>query len=166
MLHAIVAGWMLFTLVAQLPRPMEPTEAVTGLHQAAEQGHAGAQFGLAMAYRNGEGVTKNTRQAEHWLQKSAAQGYAPATFYLGKMHFNGEFGSPDYDQACQWTLIAGVLAKRGCWDRSRPNDAADVRRELPDQISRIREKLTTAQLTDCVLKAEEWLAANPALGPK
>lgn len=105
------------------------------------------------------------REAEHVLQKSAAQGYAPAAFHLGKMSWNGEFGSRDYDQACQWTLIAGVLAKRGGWDRSRPHDAARVRQELPDQVSRIREKLTTVQLTECVLKAQEWLAANPARGP-
>ncbi|HEX2341027.1 MAG TPA: hypothetical protein VHI98_11155 [Vicinamibacterales bacterium] len=104
--------------------------------------------------------------ADHWLQKPAAQGYAPAAFYLGKMYWNGDFGSRDYDQACKWTLIAGVLAKRGGWDRSRPDDAARVRQELPDQVARIREKLTTNQLTECVLKAEEWLAANPALGPK
>ena len=101
-------------------------------------------------------------EAEHWLQKSAAQGYAPAPFYLGRLYWDGEFGSPDYDRACQWTLIAGVLAKRGGWDRSRPDDAVWVRRELPDHVSRIREKLTTGQLTECVLKAEEWLAANAA----
>ncbi|HEY7475245.1 MAG TPA: hypothetical protein VH679_09570 [Vicinamibacterales bacterium] len=104
--------------------------------------------------------------ADYWLQESAAQGNAPAAFYLGQMHWNGEFGSPDYGQACQWTLIAGVLAKRGGWDRSRPDDAAWARRELPDQVSRIRERLTTAQLTECVLKAQEWLAANPARGPR
>jgi hypothetical protein len=103
---------------------------------------------------------------ERALQESAARGYASAALYLGKMHWKGEFGSPDYDQACQWTLIAGVLAKRSGWDRSRPDDAAAVRRELQDQTSRIRETLTTDQLTECVLKAEEWLAAYPARGPK
>jgi hypothetical protein len=82
------------------------------------------------------------------------------------MYWNGELGSRDYVQACQWTLIAGVLAKRGGWDRSRPDDTARARRELPDQVSRIREKLTTGQLTECVLKAQEWLAANPTRGPR
>jgi hypothetical protein len=105
-------------------------------------------------------------EAEHWLQESAARGYAPAAFDLGKMHWNGEFGTRDYDQACQWTLIAGVLAKRGGWDQSLPDVAAEVRQALPDQVARIRERLTTAQLTDCVLKAEAWLVANPAPGPK
>jgi hypothetical protein len=81
-------------------------------------------------------------------------------------NWNGEFGSRDVDRACQWTLIAGVLAKHGGWDPSRPGDAAEVRRELPEHISRIREKLTTNELTECVLKAEAWLAANPARGGK
>jgi hypothetical protein len=126
MLHAIVMGWMLLTLVAQ----------------------------------------EANADPEHWLQKSAARGHAPAAFYLGKMYWNGEFGSRDVDRACQWTLIAGVLAKRGGWDPLRPGDAAEVRRELPEQISRIRETLTTDELTECVLKAEAWLAANPARGWK
>lgn len=166
MLNAIVAGWMLLTLVAQLPPPIDQTEAVRWLREAAEQGHAGARFDLAIAYRNGDGVTKDAREAEYWLKESAARGHAPATFYLGKMHWSGEFGTRDYDQACQWTLITGVLAKRGGWDRSRADVAAEVLRDLPDQISRIREKLTTGQLTECVLKAEEWLLAHPAPGSK
>lgn len=105
-------------------------------------------------------------EAESWLQESAARGYAPAAFYLGKMHWNGEFGPRDHAEACQWTLVAGVLAKRGGWDPSRPGDGAEVRRELPDQASRIREMLTTAQLTECVLRAEAWLAANRVAIPK
>jgi hypothetical protein len=126
MLHAIVMGWMLLTVVAQ-------------------EGQA---------------------SPEAWLRESAARGYAPAAFNLGKIYWNGEFGSRDVDQACQWTLIAGVLAKRGGWDPSRPEDAAEVRRALPEQTSRIRGKLTTDQFAECVLKAETWLASTPARGPK
>ncbi len=46
--------------------------------QAAEQGDAGGQFGLARLLANGEGVKKDTDRALDWLRKAVAQQHPPA----------------------------------------------------------------------------------------
>jgi TPR repeat protein len=41
-----------------------------------EQGDAEAQNNLGMMYANGEGVTRDDKQAAFWFRKAAEQGYA------------------------------------------------------------------------------------------
>ncbi|WP_424540674.1 hypothetical protein [Sinorhizobium medicae] len=41
--------------------------------KAAQQGHARAQFNLAMMYARGEGVARNDALAFEWMQKAANQ---------------------------------------------------------------------------------------------
>ena len=49
------------------PRPRlrspQPKKAVEWYREAAEQGHAGAQFNLGVCYANGEGMSKDVGQA-------------------------------------------------------------------------------------------------------
>jgi TPR repeat protein len=42
--------------------------------QAAQLGHAQAQYNLGCCYANGEGVEQNMAAAKEWVEKSAAQG--------------------------------------------------------------------------------------------
>ena len=53
-------------------------------------------------YRNGEGVTRDPKQAVYWFTKAAEQGYANAQYNLGVMYANGEGVTRDHKQAVYW----------------------------------------------------------------
>ena len=54
--------------------PEDDAEAVRWYLQAAEQGHADAQYNLGVMYANGEGVPEDDIQAYVWISIAAAQG--------------------------------------------------------------------------------------------
>lgn len=56
--------------------------------QAAEGGHANAQYRLGQMYRFGWGVKKDMQKAREWFQKAAAQGQGEATWMLNEMNRN------------------------------------------------------------------------------
>ena len=53
------------------------------IRRKAEAGDAKAQFDLAEAYSEGNGVAKDSAQGMEWLKKSALQGFARAQVVLG-----------------------------------------------------------------------------------
>ena len=53
--------------------PKDAAEAAKWYRRAAEQGHAGAQFGLADMYHDGEGVPKNYLRAHVWMNLAASR---------------------------------------------------------------------------------------------
>jgi TPR repeat protein len=58
--------------------------------KAADQGHAKAQFNLALMYENGEGVPRDYGAAARWFRKAADQGDVDAQLNLGVMYSNGQ----------------------------------------------------------------------------
>jgi hypothetical protein len=56
--------------------------AATWFRQAAEQGHAGAQYWLGRAHYLHEGAPQDWSEAWYWLQRSAAQGNSEAIAFL------------------------------------------------------------------------------------
>jgi TPR repeat protein len=56
----------------------DDTEAAKWYRKAAEQGHAGAQCLLGVAYYTGEGEPKDDVQAHMWLDLAGAQGVTEA----------------------------------------------------------------------------------------
>ena len=74
----------------------------------AEQGHAGAQFGLGNMYANGRGVPEDDTEAVRWYRLAAGQGYAWAQLGLGVMYANGRGVPEDGVQAYAWFSIAAV----------------------------------------------------------
>lgn len=52
------------------------------LAQAAQEGHAGAQFSLAQCWLQGIGVEQNQQEAIGWLDRAAQQGHIDAIFTL------------------------------------------------------------------------------------
>ena len=74
--------------------------------KAAAQGHAVAQFNLAIRYAGGLGLAKDEAKAAEWLQKSAFQGYPAAQFNLGVMYANGIGGPKDEARAFVWYTLA------------------------------------------------------------
>ena len=49
-------------------------QAASSFQQAAEQGHAEAQYALALCYLDGMGVTRSAADAERWFAEAAEQG--------------------------------------------------------------------------------------------
>ena len=60
---------------------------------AAREGHADAQFNVAMMYEQGIGVGKDEQEAVAWYGESAEQGNSAAQFNLGVLYENGR-GTP------------------------------------------------------------------------
>ena len=70
---------MLGTLYLQgLGVTADRTEAFTLLKQASEAGDVTGQFGMAMMFLSGAGVSPNPAEAVKWLQAAARQGLAEA----------------------------------------------------------------------------------------
>jgi TPR repeat protein len=54
-------------------------EALKWYRQAAEQGHALAQYNLGMRYKDGKGVAQDPVEAYKWLSLAATRGVQSAT---------------------------------------------------------------------------------------
>lgn len=77
-------------------------ESVKWTQKAAEQGHEQAQYNLAIAYFNGEGVTKSEEKAVEWFRKAAEQGNGMAQFYLGLAYDKGDGVEENGEEAFKW----------------------------------------------------------------
>ena len=112
----------------------------------AEQGHAGAQFDLAVMYDNGEGVAQDGAQAVAWYRRAAEQGSVAAQNNLALMYANG-YGVPrDYIQAYMWFNLAGAQGHTA---------AAETR----DVVAKL---MTPVQIAEAQRRAGKWrLGAAP-----
>ena len=72
------------------------------------QGHAKAQFNLAVMCENGLGVPKDERKAVEWYQKAANQEYADAQINLGTMYDRGHGIPKDDAKAFGWYQKAAI----------------------------------------------------------
>lgn len=68
------------------------------LRKSANQGHSGAEFALAVLYRD-----KDPKQGLEWLRKSAGHGYAKAEYQLAVEYLKGDQNiARDPKQALEW----------------------------------------------------------------
>jgi hypothetical protein len=65
--------------------PRDLKKAARWTRKAAGQGHAIAQFQLALNYRDGQGVSQDLKEAMRWCQKAADQGQVDAQKSLATM---------------------------------------------------------------------------------
>ena len=78
----------------------------------ADQGHAIAQFNMALLYHSGLGVDLNEAAALEWYEKSAKNGYYKAQEYMAVGYREGWFGLPkDSKQATYWEQKLEASAK-------------------------------------------------------
>jgi hypothetical protein len=85
---------------AQTPAPVSGIDPA--LLARAKSGDAAAQFLVATAYRNGQGVPKDQALSASWQRQSAEQGFAKAQYNLGVCYFLGQGVPQDYEQAALW----------------------------------------------------------------
>lgn len=84
-------------------------EAMPMLLQAANAGHAGAQYAIGSMHSFGRGVPESKTTAREWFRKAAAQGHAGAAFNLGIHYDRGLETERSPEQALQWFARAGEL---------------------------------------------------------
>jgi TPR repeat protein len=82
-------------------------QSIADLLHRAQAGDPKAQYDLAEAYFEGNGMAKDAKQGLVWLQKSAGRGYggAEATlgfFYQKGFYQNGVIIAPDAQEAANW----------------------------------------------------------------
>jgi hypothetical protein len=83
-------------------------ESVQWFQQAAQQGHAEAQYTLAWMYAQGRGVSQDLQQAARLFRRAALKGYAEAQYHLGLMYIQGVGVSQDFTQAAHWFVKAAM----------------------------------------------------------
>ena len=123
----------------------DKAQAAKLFRQAADQGHAGAQYYLGMIYEQGAGVPKDVAAALNWYRQSATNGYAEAGMTLGNFYSDGLEAKPDYVEAFVWY---GVAAGQG-------NRLAEVFR------NGMRRKLDAGQLAEAEKRVAAILTHRP-----
>ena len=88
---------------AMLSSPAKPRDELDWLSRLANNGDAGAQLQLGLAYRDGRyGLSPDAKTGLHWLKQSAAGGNAYAEDAIGSAYAKGEGTGQDVKQAEQW----------------------------------------------------------------
>jgi len=113
--------------------------------EAAEQGHAEAQFELGRMYIRGEGCQKDYATAAHWTRKAAKQGHKSAQFNLGWMYSHGHGVKGDEAQTKHWYREAGFGEERRlrggvAGDSAKSGKQGKRERRLPESIRHIVEE--------------------------
>lgn len=73
---------------------------------AAKNGHAEAQYDLAMCFARGIGFARNSTQAARWYCGAAEQGHVLAQLALGNCYARGEGVLQDRAKAVRWYKLA------------------------------------------------------------
>ena len=87
---------------ATKPKEEKPVDGIAQLRTKAEADDPVAQFELAWAYEQGEGVEQSYEEAEKWYRKAADQGHANAQYNLGVFYERGRGVVQSYEEAVKW----------------------------------------------------------------
>lgn len=75
---------------------------ITATANLAKEGHADAQYKLAIAYYYGNGVPESSKEAIKWFVKAAEQGHIRSQLNLGVAYANGDGVPSDQKEAVRW----------------------------------------------------------------
>jgi TPR repeat protein len=130
--------------------PRNPEQAAYWYRQAADRGHAEAQFNLGGLYAGGMGVKRDEEQAARWVSASAIQGYAPALENFGERYAAGTGVDKDDKRAYFWLTLAFLHGDK-TGEKLRGAEAA---------------KLSPADVVDRERAAQNWKPRMAAALPK
>ena len=130
--------------------------AFAELRPLAEQDDAEAQYGLAILYRDGQGVARDIEQAAAWYRRAAEHGSWWAAFDLGMLYWEqlrarqtDKGGSGDgLVRVHMWLGIAAVREIVGCVTVAAP---------LRDVVA---QSMTTEQVSAAEARTLAWLAEH------
>jgi hypothetical protein len=101
-----VQPWKLLSYIVGQGVVKDEKKAAELYQLAANQGDAGAQFGLGLCYAKGKGVVKDEKKAAELFQLAANQGLATAQFNLGVYFENGKGVVKDDKKAAELYQLA------------------------------------------------------------
>lgn len=78
------------------------SEAVKWYREAADCGHAAAQYALGCSYNDGQGVQINQYEAVKWWRRAAENGHLQAQYNLGCYLSSGTGTAKDSAEAARW----------------------------------------------------------------
>jgi TPR repeat protein len=79
---------------------------IAELQKDAAKGSPTAQYMLANAYYNGNGVRRDLEEGGRWLLKAAEQGHVPAQCDLGVMYSKGAGVEQSFEKSVRWLRAA------------------------------------------------------------
>ena len=129
MFRRLIFAVLTATLVLSAAPVWAQAVDIDTIRRKAEAGDAKAQFDLAEAYSEGNGVAKDSAQGMEWLKKSALQGFARAQVVLGYMYQKGINMEKDPSEAAKWYKKA---AKQGDKD---PKPAQTAQHNLSEMLA-------------------------------
>jgi len=83
---------------------------INEMYEKAVAGDTEAQFSLAVALENGEGVARDINQAIAWYLRVAEKGFASAQYNLGNCYQDDSLQAKDYAASAYWY---GKAAEQG-----------------------------------------------------
>lgn len=96
-----------YAALVSMERGESPQERLERLIKEAESDYL-ASYHLGFAYRNGEGVEKNSNEAIKWFSRAGTQGYPMGYYRIALMYEDG-YGLPqDKIEAAKWHRIAAL----------------------------------------------------------
>jgi hypothetical protein len=132
------------------PNSKSPEAGVSStLRNAAEPGDAQAQFELAEAYHEGDGVPRNDSMAVRWWRAAAEQGCTAAQYKLGCAYSNGEGVPKDFVIAYMWFKLEWECTSN-VGPRVLYNPAAD------QQLETLEGFMNSAELHEAQRLVENW----------
>jgi TPR repeat protein len=149
----------------------------------AEEGHAGAQFGMGLLYANGFGVTMDDFASLKWYGLAAEQKHPEAQANLGVMYANGWGVRQSDEEAFNWYTLAaeqGIVAAQVGIAKMYSNGFGaeknivlahkwfSIASELGDYNAASKRddlaaKMSEAQIADAAGQATTWLENNRTL---
>jgi TPR repeat protein len=130
--------------------PRDPGQAAYWYRQAADQGHAEAQFNLGRLYSSGQGVKRDEEQAARLASASASRGNPPAMADFGARYAAGNGVEKDDKRAYFWLTLAFLHGDRTV-EKMRTAEAA---------------KLTPVEVAAQDHAAQSWKPRMVAAKPK
>lgn len=103
----VAAGIVLLAVVGTQTPTVRSEQEVAWLRNLAENGDAGAQLQLGLAYREGRyGLVPDAKAGLDWLTRAAAGGLSYAADLVGTAYAEGQGTAPDPGRARHWWTLA------------------------------------------------------------
>lgn len=135
---AVVAVLALSGVLANHVSPRDETDWLSRL---AENGDAGAQLELGLAYRTGRyGLGVDPRTGLYWLQRSAQAGNAYAADLVGTAYAQGRGTAVDTERARHWWQVAA--------DAGNPDAKRRLGEPTTDPLHRVADVVTGQVVRD------------------
>ena len=92
--------WFMKAVVCDLKKDF--SEAIKWYREAADCGHAAAQYALGCSYKSGEGVAQSNYEAVRWWRRAAENGHLQAQYNLGCSLSDGVGTSKNLSESARW----------------------------------------------------------------